>query len=141
MPGPVPEKFARQDNDPAGMLRLRVPADMHLTYMVYFAQTIVAGNPEIRPAGSANILRVPNRPDLYKKGEGVMLSAPDGAVLPPNIKSLSDTDVLPMPELVPRPTRFLDLRAPGFDFSSCSCTGYTSFMNSYSASITSTVTK
>jgi hypothetical protein len=92
-PGPAPERVSFTPGDPAGRLRLLVPADDTVTHLLAFAQETVPGANGGRPVEEAALLRIPNRPDLYPAG-GLWLRAPDGALLTPVVKALSDADVV-----------------------------------------------
>ncbi len=94
-PGGAPEKLPGHSDDPPGSLRLRVAADLELTHVLTFSQL---AQPKYGPAGAAALLRVPNRPDLYPKGDGIRLRAPDGTLLTPQVKKLDEPDVTLDPE-------------------------------------------
>jgi hypothetical protein len=91
--GVAPERVFSPGSDPAGRLRLIVPPDGRLTHLLFFSQEVAAGSQNGRPVGTASLMRTPNRPDLYPDG-GIWLRAPDGSLLSPSIKPLSDGDVV-----------------------------------------------
>jgi hypothetical protein len=88
VPAP-PEKLPRESADFPGTLRLIVPDDGELTHVLTFRQVVANG----AAADGAELLRVPNRPDLYP-GNGIRLRAPDGALLAAQVKDLADPDVI-----------------------------------------------
>ena len=98
-PSAAPERLMAESSDPSGTLRLRVVEDAELTHVLAFSQPVSNGS---GPVEAAELLRVPNRADLYPSPSdpsgsglaGLWLRAPDGAVLDPSlVKSLADADV------------------------------------------------
>jgi hypothetical protein len=88
-PGGSPVREPAQAADAAGTLRLRAAPDPELTHLLVFSQVAADGQGPLPPA---DVLRVPNRPDLYPS-DGIRLRAPSGAILAPQVKDLSDGDV------------------------------------------------
>jgi hypothetical protein len=105
-PGTAPERLVSVPGDPPGRLRLRLPADAELTHLLTFSQETAVGVNGGGPVEDASILRTPNRPDLYPLN-GLWLRAPDGSLLRPEVKALSDPDVTTDAEAMRRVT--LDL--------------------------------
>ena len=88
-PGAAPEKAPQESSDAPGTLRLRIAPEPELTHLLAFSQVVTSDG---GPVGEAEVLRVPNRPDLYPNN-GIRLRAPDGTLLTPQVKALSDADV------------------------------------------------
>ena len=91
VPGASPEELPAESGDAAGTLRLRIIHDPDVTHLVTFSQ---AAEKALGPPEEAQVLRIPNAGTLYANGGGVLLRAPDGAVLTATAKSLSDADVI-----------------------------------------------
>ncbi len=98
-PSAAPERLVAEPSDPGGTLRLRVVEDAEVTHVLAFSQPVSAAG---GPVEAAELLRVPNRADLYPSPSdpsgsgltGLWLRAPDGALLDPSlVKSLADADV------------------------------------------------
>lgn len=88
-PGGAPERNLNIGDAP-GIFNLRVAPDIELTHVLIF-KTVIAGSSD--SAGEAVIMRIPNRPDLYPD-RCVFLRLPNGSILTPQIKALSDSDVI-----------------------------------------------
>jgi hypothetical protein len=89
-PGSIPEKLPTNSSDPPGALTLKIAADPELTHVLTFSQMVQT---QSVPVNEAELLRVPNRPDLYSKGHGIRIRAPNGALLIPQLKKLTDPDI------------------------------------------------
>jgi hypothetical protein len=98
-PAKTPEKvramyhppIAGSQNDGSGALEveLRAAADPQITHLLVFSEITPRS---IKPVhGPGELLRVPNRPDLYPAG--IRLRSPNGTLLAPVIKSLADADI------------------------------------------------
>jgi hypothetical protein len=88
-PGAAPDREPAGGADAPGTLRLRIAPEPELTCVLAFSQ--VSPN-DGGPVRGADLLRVPNAPDLYPN-RGIRLRAPDGTILVPQIKLLADPDV------------------------------------------------
>lgn len=86
--GAPPTRETRAAADPPELLRARVGPDPSVTHLLTFYQVTPNGN---QATAEATILRIPNRPDTYPAG--FRLRSPDGALLSPQMKLLSDMDV------------------------------------------------
>lgn len=89
--GAAPERVQPESSDVPGTLRLRIAPELELTHVLSFSQVVTKGS---GPVGEAKLLRVPNRPDLYAKGKGILLQLPEGVLLKPQVKSLCDIDII-----------------------------------------------
>jgi hypothetical protein len=91
-PAVAPERIALTSTPTEVSITLRVAPDAELSHLLVFATTFPLSSP-IRDLSGAELLRTPNRRDLYPQ-HGIRLRAPgDGALLAPIVKSLSDSDV------------------------------------------------
>jgi hypothetical protein len=106
-PGPRPIKDTPRTDDPAQSLRFLVPDHPRLKYALVF-QTVVV-DPGADPA--AQLLRVPNRPDLYPGGN-FRLRLTDGTRLTPTAVELATIEhdtagwrILVQPESADGPVR------------------------------------
>ena len=87
--GPTPVREPRHGGDAPGLVRVAVAADPTLTHVLLFhAPSIGVG-----PVARAEVIRVPNRPDLLPTG-GLWLAAPDGVLLTPTATDLGDPAVV-----------------------------------------------
>jgi hypothetical protein len=89
-PGAAPEKASAAAGDPSGTLRLRVIHDPEVTHLLSFSQ---GASRALGPPEEAQVLRIPNSETLYSSGAGILLRAPDGSILTPTSKALTDADV------------------------------------------------
>lgn len=83
MPGPNPVPDATQPGDPVSSLRFRVPDNAQLTHLLIFRS---AASPDASPG--AQLLRVPNRPDLAP-ADNIRLRLDDNSVLTPLVVPVS----------------------------------------------------
>jgi hypothetical protein len=91
-PAVAPERLALTATPTQVSITLRVAPDADVTHLLVFATTFPLSSP-IRDLSGAELLRTPNRRDLYPQ-HGIRLRAPgNGALLAPIVKSLSDSDV------------------------------------------------
>jgi hypothetical protein len=81
-PGPAPQRAPGLTGDPATRLRLRIPPDPRLTHVLKFQHAVISGQ-----VGEAELLRVPNRPDLAP-GAAVRLRLRDGTIIIPTVQAL-----------------------------------------------------
>jgi hypothetical protein len=86
-PGASPQRAPRQDDDPSQRLRLRIPLDLRLSHVLTFEHEAIDGP----SAGEAELLRVPNRPELGP-GMSIRLRLPNGDVLTPSVQALGAHD-------------------------------------------------
>jgi hypothetical protein len=82
-PGPTPLPETKRATDPAASLRFRIPDSGQLTHLLIFRSVVVGDSPP-----GAQLLRVPNRPDLHPAGN-IRLRLDDNAVLAPEVIALS----------------------------------------------------
>jgi hypothetical protein len=87
---PSPVLVRRVPTDPPELMRLRVGPDPFVMHLLTFHQVMPNG---ARPAGEGTIVRIPNLADP-NPAAGIRLRAPDGTLLPPQVKSLADADVI-----------------------------------------------
>ncbi len=83
MPGPNPQPDTRRPTDPEESLRFLVPESAQLTHLLVFRS---AAAPDASPG--AQLIRVPNRPDLAPAGN-IRLRLDDNSVLMPQVIALS----------------------------------------------------
>ena len=83
-PGPMPVKDARRPADPEASLRFVVPENRRLTHLLIFQAEIT----EQDASTAGELLRVPNRPDLFPAGN-VRMRLATGTVLAPSVIPLS----------------------------------------------------
>jgi hypothetical protein len=83
MPGPRPLPDAKRSTDPASSLRFRVPDSTQLTHLLVFRSVAPDGS-----SPGAQLLRVPNRPDLHP-ADNIRLRLDDNSLLAPSIIALS----------------------------------------------------
>jgi hypothetical protein len=88
MPGAAPVRLPRRDGDAAELLRIAVAPDPALTHVLLFHAPSVG----VGAVASAEVLRVPNRPDLLPAG-GFWLGAPGDILLTPTAFDLGDAGV------------------------------------------------
>jgi hypothetical protein len=87
--GGAPNRAPAAPDDPPGLVRLRLPPEPEVTHAFLFVQP---ASTTPGPVGEADILRVPNRPDLYP--QGIFLLPPTGDPTSPSlVKALADPDV------------------------------------------------
>jgi hypothetical protein len=82
-PGASPQRAPSQAGDPTLRLRLRIPADPRLSHLLTFEHAVIEGS----FAGEAELLRVPNRPELAP-GSAIRLRLPNGDVVAPSSQPL-----------------------------------------------------
>lgn len=87
-PGAAPERAPSEGDEAPGTLRLRIAPEPELTHVLVFSQVASPGS---GPVGEADLLRVPNAVDLYPN-RGIRFRAPDGTLLVPQVKALTDAD-------------------------------------------------
>jgi hypothetical protein len=90
-PGAAPEKLSSESNDGVATISLLVAPEHELTHLLSFSQP-VASRAVAGPLAEAELLRIPNAHNLYPD-HGILLRAPDGTLLTPNVKALADDDV------------------------------------------------
>jgi hypothetical protein len=90
-PPPAPERLDLTADAAGAHLKVRAPGDPGITHLLLFTIIRPPGAP-VPPAAGTELLRIPNRRDLYP-AQGLRLRAPDGTLLMPRVKSLSDADV------------------------------------------------
>jgi hypothetical protein len=92
-PPAAPTRVALTASTSAVALTLQVPNDPDLTYLLVFSTTVPLSTPLRTDLSGAELLRTPNRRDLYPQN-GIRLRAPGGgALLSPIAKALTDPDV------------------------------------------------
>jgi hypothetical protein len=91
-PAAPPQRTALTSTSAQVSIGLRVSPDPDLDHLLVFATTIPFTSP-IRDLSGAELLRTPNRRDLYPQ-HGIRLRVPgNGALVAPIVKALSDQDV------------------------------------------------
>jgi hypothetical protein len=95
VPAGAPERVALPAGSAPASLGLRLANDSESPFILVFSQSPVIRESAVE---ETDVMRVPNRPDLYRNGHGVLLRAPNGSLLNPLVKSLNDPDVLLDPE-------------------------------------------
>jgi hypothetical protein len=89
----APERVALTSSPSAVAIKLRVPNDTDLAHLLVFSTTVPLAAPLKTDLSGAELLRTPNRRDLYPQN-GIRLRAPGGGpLLAPIAKALSDPDV------------------------------------------------
>jgi hypothetical protein len=83
MPGPNPVPDTGRASDPPASLRFLVPNNVQLTHLLVFRN---AAGPDASPG--AQLIRVPNRPDLFPAGN-IRLRLDDNSVLQPEVVALA----------------------------------------------------
>jgi hypothetical protein len=91
-PPPVPERLDLTADAAGAHLTVRAPGDPAVTHLL-LCRLVTPPGAAVPPAAGAEVLRIPNRRDLYP-AEGLRLRAPDGTLLAPVAKSLGDADVV-----------------------------------------------
>jgi hypothetical protein len=82
MPGPGPAPDAKRATDPESSLRFRIPGNAQITHLLIFRSIQTDASP------AAQLLRVPNRPDLAPAGN-IRLRLDDNSVIAPSVVPLS----------------------------------------------------
>jgi hypothetical protein len=82
-PGPTPLPDAKRAADPAASLRFRIPDSAQLTHLLIFRSVALGDS-----SPGAQLLRLPNRPDLHPAGN-IRVRLDDNSVLAPTIVALS----------------------------------------------------
>jgi hypothetical protein len=89
----TPRRRALTAADTEVTLKVALPADPDTTVALLFADVSAPGTTP-KPPGEAQLLRIPNRRDLYPN-DGLRLRLSDGRILAPTqVKQLSDSDVI-----------------------------------------------
>jgi hypothetical protein len=89
----APERVALTSSPSAVAITLRVPNDSDLAYLLVFSTTVPISAPLKTDLSGAELLRTPNRRDLYPQN-GIRLRPPGGGpLIAPTTKALSDPDV------------------------------------------------
>ncbi len=83
--GTPPLKLPSAPDDPPATMRIQVTADAELTHLVVFSAPITG----IGAVATSEIMRVPNRPDLFPAG-GLFLRSPEGVLLVPAAIALDE---------------------------------------------------
>jgi hypothetical protein len=91
-PPPALERLELTADAAGAHLTVRAPGDPAVTHVLLFTIVTPPGA-AVSPAAGAELLRLPNRKDLYP-AQGFRLRAPDGMLLAPRVKSLGDADVV-----------------------------------------------
>ena len=84
-PGPIPVPDAKRPTDPESSLRFRIPDNTQITHLLIFRCARTDASP------TAQLLRVPNRPDLFPAGN-IRLRLLDNSVLAPLVVPLSSLE-------------------------------------------------
>lgn len=95
-PGPAPERLPAEPGDPATRLRLKVADDGRSNRLLIFQHVATPAPAE----GVAELLRVPNRPDLYPN-DGIRLRLPSGETLTPTAQDIRNIPVTGGARIVP----------------------------------------
>ena len=92
-PPAAPEKVSLSSTTDSVSITLRVAADQEISWVLVYSAMVPLGSP-ITDLSGAELLRIPNRSDLYP-ANGLRLRVPvaDG-LLAPVIKALSDADII-----------------------------------------------
>lgn len=92
-PAAAPARVSLTATPTSVSITLRVPSDEALSYLLVFSMMLPVTSPFTDLSG-AELLRVPNRRDLYPL-KGIRLRVPgSGQLLTPTAKSLTDADVI-----------------------------------------------
>ena len=102
--GPVPARQPRRPGDPEDLLRVSVAADPAVTHLLAFSAPSVG----VGPVERAEVIRVPNRPDLLPAG-ACWLPEPGGTLLTPVASDLAGPGVVTDTD----GTRHLAVTVPG----------------------------
>jgi hypothetical protein len=95
-PGPAPERLPREAGDPATRLRLRVGDNGRSRRLLVFEHVATPDRSE----GVAQLLRIPNRHDLYPN-DGIRLRVPNGDTLAPAVQDIANIPVNAGARVVP----------------------------------------
>jgi hypothetical protein len=95
-PSPAPERLPREAGDPVTRLRLRV-VDSGRSHRLLVFEYVATPD---RSEGVAELLRIPNRHDLYPN-DGIRLRVPSGDNLAPGVKDIQNIPVNAGARLVP----------------------------------------